>query len=68
MTAAANRQDTGAAVAGLFARPSATGGLAGRNEAAAAVADGGARQQPAASPHTSCVTRMRWNSLERVCR
>jgi hypothetical protein len=67
MTAAANRQDTGAAVAGLFARPSATGGLAGRNGAAAA-ADNGASQQPAASPHTSCVTRMRWNSLERVCR
>ncbi len=30
MTAAAKRQDAGAAVAGLFARPSVTGGLAGR--------------------------------------
>jgi hypothetical protein len=49
MTAAANRQDTGAAVAGLFARPSATGGLAGRNDAAAA-ADDGASQQRAAAP------------------
>jgi hypothetical protein len=33
---AAKRQDAGAAVGGLFDRPSATGGLAGRLEAAAA--------------------------------
>jgi hypothetical protein len=34
---AAKRADAGAAVAGLFARPSATGGLAGRDEYAKAI-------------------------------
>ena len=45
MTAAARRQDAGAAVAGLFARPSATGGLAGRDEA---VPTHASEQQPIA--------------------
>jgi hypothetical protein len=39
MTAGARRQDAGAAVAGLFARPSATGGLAGRDRVPAGVSE-----------------------------
>ena len=36
MSATAKRHDAGAAVAGLFDRPTATGGLAGRDHAARA--------------------------------
>ena len=44
MTAPVKRNDAGAAVAGLFARPSATGGLAGRERDLPAA---GASEQPA---------------------